>query len=38
MDFVYIPKTEYRSDYPALIVEMKWNQKAQTTLQQIQER
>ena len=37
-DFVYIPKPEYRSDYPALIAELKWNQKAQTTLQQIQER
>ena len=24
-DFVYLPKTEYREDYPALVVEMKWN-------------
>ena len=37
-DFVYIPKPEYRSDYPALIVELKWNQKAQTALQQIKEK
>mgnify|MGYP000071411069 FL=1 len=37
-DFVYIPKPEYRSDYPALIAELKWNQKAQTALQQIKEK
>ena len=37
-NFVYIPKPEYRSDYPALIVELKWNQKAQTALQQIKEK
>lgn len=23
-DFVYIPKTEYKADYPALVVEQKW--------------
>ena len=34
-DFVYIPKPEYVQDYPALIVELKWNQNAQTALQQI---
>lgn len=34
-DFVYIPKPEYKADYPALIVELKWNQKAQTAIQQI---
>ena len=37
-DFVYIPKPEYRQDYPALIVELKWNQNAQTALQQIREK
>lgn len=37
-DFVYIPKPEYIHDYPALIVELKWNQNAQTALQQIKER
>ena len=37
-NFVYIPKPEYRSDYLALIVELKWNQKAQTALQQIKEK
>ena len=34
-DFVFVPKPEYISDYPALIVELKWNQKAQTALTQI---
>ena len=34
-DFVYISKPEYVQDYPALIVELKWNQNAQTALQQI---
>lgn len=28
-------RTEYKTDYPALIVELKWNQNAQTALQQI---
>ena len=34
-DFVFIPKPDYKTDYPALIVELKWNQNAQTALQQI---
>ena len=34
-DFVFIPKPEYKSDYPALVVELKWNQNAQTAMQQI---
>lgn len=37
-DFVFIPKPEYRSDYPALVVELKWNKSAQTALQQIKEK
>ena len=37
-DFVFIPKPEYISDYPALIVELKWNKNAQTALQQIKEK
>ena len=37
-DFVFVPKPEYRNDYPALIVELKWNQNARTALQQIRER
>ena len=34
-DFVFLPKPEYRNDYPALIVELKWNQNARTALKQI---
>lgn len=37
-DFVLVPKPECRNDYPALIVELKWNQNAQTALQQIREK
>lgn len=37
-DFVYIPKPEYRNDYPALVVELKWNKRAQTALDQIKEK
>lgn len=28
-DFVFIPKPEYKNDYPALVIELKWNQNAQ---------
>ena len=27
-DFVFVPKPEYKNDYPALIVELKWNMNA----------
>ena len=37
-DFVYIPKPEYIDDYPALVIELKWNKKAVTALQQIKDR
>ena len=37
-DFVYIPKPEYRADYPALLVELKWNKNANTALQQIKDK
>ena len=37
-DFVFLPKPEYRTDYPALIVELKWNKNEQTALQQIKNR
>ncbi len=37
-DFVFVPKKEYASDYPALIVELKWNKSAYTALQQIKDR
>ena len=37
-DFIFVPKVEYRQDYPALVVELKWNQSASTALQQIREK
>lgn len=37
-DFVYLPKPAYREDYPALVVELKWNRGAETALQQIKEK
>ena len=37
-DFVYIPKPEYKEDYPALVVELKWNKTAETALNQIKEK
>lgn len=37
-DFVFIPKPEYIHDYPALIVELKWNQDVRTAIHQIKEK
>ena len=37
-DFVYIPKQQYANDYPALLVELKWNQHADTAIMQIKEK
>ncbi len=37
-DFVFIPKPEYIQDYPAMVVELKWNKSARTAMQQIKEK
>ncbi len=37
-DFVFLPKPEYRMDYPALLIELKWNKDVQTAIMQIKER
>lgn len=37
-DFVYLPKPEYLEQYPALVIELKWNKSAQTALNQIREK
>ena len=37
-DFVFVPKHEYANIYPALLVELKWNQSAETAIAQIKER
>ena len=36
--FLFVPKPEYKNDYPALVIELKWNQNAQNALQQIKEK
>lgn len=33
-----VPKPEYKADYPALIVELKWNQNASTALKQVKDK
>lgn len=37
-DFVFIPKPEYLYEYPALVIELKWNKDAYTALRQIKEK
>ncbi len=37
-DYVFLPKPEYTEEMPALLVELKWNKKAKTALQQIKEK
>ena len=37
-DFVLIPQPRFAASYPALVIELKWNEKASTALQQIKER
>lgn len=37
-DYVFLPKPEYIGELPALLVELKWNKKAVTALQQIKEK
>ena len=36
-DYVFLPKPEYAEEIPALLVELKWNKKATTALQQIKD-
>lgn len=37
-DFVYLPKPELKDEYPALLVELKWNKDAETAIQQIKDK
>lgn len=36
-DFVFIPKPQYKNDYPALVIELKWNKTVQIALDQIKD-
>ena len=37
-DFVFIPKPEFQSYYPALVVELKWDKSVRAALDQIRDR
>ena len=37
-DYVFLPKPEYSGEMPALLVELKWNKKVVTALQQIKDK
>lgn len=37
-DFIFIPKMEYSEEYPALLIELKWNKDAKAAIQQIKEK
>lgn len=37
-DFVFLPKVEYMENYPALLVELKWNQSAEAAIAQIKDK
>lgn len=37
-DFVYIPRPEYMSEYPALVIELKWNKDSESAIMQIKEK
>lgn len=37
-DFMFIPKVEYTGEYPALLVELKWNQNVRAVIEQIKEK
>lgn len=37
-DFVFLPMVEYREEYPALLVELKWNKGADAAIEQIKEK
>lgn len=37
-DYVFLPKPEYAGELPALLMELKWNQKVATALQQIRDK
>lgn len=37
-DFVFVPKREYVNQCPALLIELKWDQQAETAIRQMKER
>ena len=37
-DFVFMPKPEHSQNYPAMVVELKWDKKAETAIKQIKDK
>lgn len=37
-DFVFMPQPEHSLNYPAMVVELKWDQKAETAIKQIKDK
>ena len=37
-DFVYLPKPEFKEEYPALLIELKWDKDTITAIEQIEEK
>ena len=37
-DFVYLPKPEFKEEYPALLIELKWDKETITAIEQIEEK
>lgn len=38
VDFVYLPRPKYLAEYPALVIELKWDRSAEGAIRQIKER
>lgn len=37
-DFILLPRAEYRTDYPAMVIELKWNKSISAAIAQIKEK
>ena len=37
-DFILIPRPEYKMDYPAIVIELKWNKNVDSAIAQIKEK
>ena len=37
-DIVYLPKTEFKDEFPALVIELKWNKDADCAISQIKDK
>ena len=37
-DFILVPRPEYKMEYPAIVIELKWNKSADSAIEQIKEK